>query len=196
MVRSLVVSRARTVALVLIALMLAIVAWQLAAVRGDTPSAHAAPGVTINMTVTGAKEGVFKGDDNSTSRTVGLLTVSGYQLELISPRDPSTGQATGQRQWKPIVVTHVVGGSSPQFLAAAATNEDLRSVVINFYRSDRTGKSVNYYRVTLTNAFVSDVHQFTGSNDVLEEDSFIFQKIEITDLIAKTSFVDNFSSPA
>ncbi|HEY1456672.1 MAG TPA: type VI secretion system tube protein TssD [Candidatus Dormibacteraeota bacterium] len=193
MTRSLVVSRIRFLALVLVALLLALVAWQLTSVRTGAPNAQAAVGVTINMTVTGQKQGVFKGDDNSTSRVAGLITVTAYQFEVLTPRDPSTGQATGRRQYKPVVVTHVMGGSSPQFLDAAATNENLRSVVINFNRTDRFGRNVNYYRVTLTNASVSDVRQYTSGADVLEDDSLTFQKIEQQDLIAHTDFVDTFS---
>jgi len=67
-------------------------------------------------------------------------------------------------------------------------------VVINFYRTDRNGRDVNYYRVTLSNAFVSEVRQYTGGTDVLEDDSFSFQKVEQQDLIAHTEFIDNFNT--
>jgi type VI secretion system Hcp family effector len=96
---------------------------------------------------------------------------------------------------KPVVITHEMGGSSPQFLNALATNETLDSVVINFFRTDRTGRDVNYYRVTLTNGSVSDVKQHLSGNDVLEDVSFTFRKIEQSDLVAKTTFVDDWETP-
>jgi type VI secretion system Hcp family effector len=86
-----------------------------------------------------------------------------------------------------------MGGSSPEFLAAASTNETLTSVVINFYRTDRTGREVNYYRVTLTDAGVVEVRQYNGGTDVLEDDSFTFRKVEQQDFIAHTDFIDDLS---
>jgi len=150
--------------------------------------------VTINMKVTGHKQGAFKGDDNAPARLAGLITVTGYQFDIVSPRDSATGQASGKRQFKPVVVTHVMGGSSPQFLTAAATNETLMSVVINFFRTNREDGSVNYYRVTLTDATVSEVRQYTSGADLLEDDSFTFRKIQQEDLIAHTIFEDDWQS--
>ena len=198
MTGSLVVSRSQTVvvamAVALAAALLTGVAWQLANPRAGAKQASAAVGVTINMKVTGQKQGVFEGDDNATAKGVGLITVTGYQFDLLVPHDPSSGLGTGKRHYKPLVATHVMGGSSPQFLDAAATNENLTSVVINFFRTDRSGRDVNYYRVTLTSAHIVEVHQYTSGADVLEDDSFTFRKVRQEDLIAKTSFEDDFQT--
>jgi len=200
MTRSSVVSRSRLVvvalAVALAAALLTGVAWQIANPRPGAKPASAAVGVTINMKVTGHKQGVFKGDDNAPARLAGLITVTGYQFDIVSPRDPATGQASGKRSFKPVVVTHVVGGSSPQFLTAASTNEILTSVVINFFRTDREDRSVNYYRVTLTDAIVSEVRQYTSGADVLEDDSFTFRKVQHEDLIAHTIYADDWESVA
>jgi type VI secretion system secreted protein Hcp len=201
MTRSLVLARGRAVlvalAVALAAALLLGVAWQLAnpAAGVKTAGAAATGVVTINMKVTGQKQGAFKGDDNATGKAVGLITVTGYKFELVVPTDAS-GLPTGRRHYNPMVVTHVMGGSSPQFLDAAATNENLKSVVVNFFRTDRTGKDVNYYRVTLTNAHVVDVRQYTSGAEVLEDDSFVFQKVEQDDFIAKTTFIDDVSGRA
>jgi type VI secretion system Hcp family effector len=72
------------------------------------------------------------------------------------------------------MITHEMGGSSPQFLTADSNNEVLTSVVINFSRTGKNGKDVNYYRVTLTNASAIDVRQYTSGADVLEDVSFTF----------------------
>ena len=198
MTRSSVVSRSRLVvvalAVALAAALLTGVAWQIANPRAGAKPAIAAVGVTINMKVTGKKQGVFKGDDNAAARLDGLITVTGYQFEVDSPRDATTGQASGKAVFKPVIVTHVMGGSSPQFLTAASTNETLTTVVINFFRTDRQGRDVNYYRVTLTNASVSEVRQYSSGAEVLEDDSFVFQKIEQDDLIAHTTFIGDFQT--
>ena len=200
MTRSVVVSRSRAVLVALAvacaAALLTGVAWQIANPRPGAKPASAAVGVTINMKVKGRHQGDFKGDDNAPARLAGLITVTGYQFEIVSPRDPATGQASGKRSFKPVVVTHVVGGSSPQFLTAASTNEVLTSVVINFFRTDREDRSVNYYRVTLTDATVSEVRQYTSGADVLEDDSFTFQRVQHEDLIAHTIYVDDWETVA
>jgi type VI secretion system secreted protein Hcp len=196
-----VLSRTRTVvvalAVALAAILVASVAWQLANPRsGAITQASAAVGVRITMKVNGTVQGLFKGDDNAGPRAANQINVTDYQFELTAPRDIASGQASGKRVYKPMVITHVMGGSSPQFLRAAATGERLKSVVINFYRTDRFGRDVNYYRVTLTDAFLSDVKQYTGGTDVLEDDSFSFRKVEQQDLIAHTDFVDDVGSVA
>ena len=198
MVSASVVSRSRRVlvalALAMAAILVASLAWQLANSRGAVTQASAAVGVRISMKVTGHQQGIFKGDDNASPKLAGLITVNGYQFDVSSPRDPASGLPTGKRIYKPLVVTHLMGGSSPEFLTAAARNETLSSVVINFFRTDRTGRDVNYYRVTLTNASVTEVRQYNSGADILEDDSLSFQKVEQQDLIAHTDFVDDFNS--
>jgi type VI secretion system secreted protein Hcp len=195
MARSLVLPRPRLLALAVAAVFMALIAWQVAGPHAGTTNAGAATGnVHITMKVTGQKTGVFKGDDNSRAKDKNLITVSNFQYEITSPRDASTGLPTGKRQHKPVMITHEMGGSSPEFLLAIATNENLTKVEINFFRTDRTGKDVNYYRVLLTDANVSDVRQFSAAGTVNEDVSFTFRKIEQDDIVAKTTFIDDWSS--
>jgi type VI secretion system secreted protein Hcp len=187
--------RARSIALILAAVLLAAAGMAVVATRSTTSNANAATtgSVHILMKVTGHNTGVFKGDSPQKNRA-DQIVVLGYQFEVDSPRDTSTGQATGKRQYKPIVVTHELDGASPQFVKAAATNELLTSVVITFFKVDKTGKEINFYRVTLTNAGVSSVKQYSSGATVLEDDSFVFQTITQEELIAKTTFTDNWQA--
>jgi len=190
------VARTRNLLLILLlgAILVAAVGWQLQAARSAGNAASAAVNVRITMAVVGQVQGTFKGDDFSLARnSAGLINVLAFSAEVISPRDPATGGPTGNRQWKPVVVTHLLGGSSPQFMFSASSNENLKSVVINFYHSERTGKEINYFRVTLTNANVSDVRQYSSGGDVLEDDSLTFQKIREQDFVAKTDFTADWS---
>lgn len=189
------IPRARALALLLTAAMLAVAAFAVAAQRSGQLSTGAATAgvVHIEMEVVGAKTGTFKGDSVQKGHENQIL-VSGYQFELDSARDPATGQATGRRAYKPITVTHVLDAASPEFLNSCATNETLKSVVINFYETDRTGRLINFYRVTLTNASLSSVKHYSSGDTVLEDDSFVFQKIEEQNLVGKTTFIDNFEA--
>ncbi|TMC38719.1 MAG: type VI secretion system tube protein Hcp, partial [Chloroflexi bacterium] len=122
------------------------------------------------------------------------ILLSSYFFQVDSPRDAATGQASGKRQYKPLTITKQLNGSSPQLLQACATNENITSVVINFYTTDRSGKEVNYYRVTLTDAAISSVKQYSSGSTVSEDIAFVFRKVQQEDLIAKTSFVDDFQT--
>jgi type VI secretion system secreted protein Hcp len=197
MTAKLVRPRVRALALVLAAALLASVAFAVAATRPGPSGASAATAgvVHVYVKVTGQKLGVFKGDSPQKSHQDEIVVLE-YHFELDAPRDVATGQATGKRVYKPIRLTHELDAASPEFLAAAATNEDLKSVVINFWKTDRTGKEINFYRVTLTNAFLTSVKQDTSGPTVVEEDSFAFEKIEQESLTGKTLFEDNFLSNA
>jgi len=187
--------RARVLALALIALLLAALAFATVSSRSNalTTGAATAGIVHIEMKVTGQKSGVFKGDSVQKGHTDEIV-LSTYGFQVTSPRDPASGQPTGRRQYQPITVTKQLNQSSPQILNALATNENLTKVVINFYETTRTGTEVNFYRVTLTNANISEDRQFTSGATVSEEVSFVFQKIEQDSLTGKTSFQDDFHS--
>jgi type VI secretion system secreted protein Hcp len=193
MTATVVSSRARFVALILAAFMLAAAGMGIAASRPGSPSASAATAgiVHIEMKITGKKTGVFVGDSNQKGHQDQIL-VSSYSFEVVSPRDASSGLPTGKRQYKPLTITKELNGSSPLLLQALSNNEQLTSVVINFYKTDRTGKQSNYYRVTLTNASISSVRQYSAGGTVNEDVSFTFQKVQQDDLVAKTSFQDDW----
>lgn len=193
MTSALVFPRTRVLALAVAAALLALVAFQIAGERSSNQAGAATAGVVhITMTVKGNKTGDFKGDAAGSK----VINVFGFQNEVISPRDPASGLPTGQRLHKPIVITKEVGASSPQFFNAVATNETLSKVVITFTQSQRDGREVTFFVVTLTNASASDIKEYTSGSSLLEDISFTYQKIEIDDPIAKTSAFDDWESAA
>lgn len=145
--------------------------------------AQGAPG--INLTIEGAKQGVFPGARG------GAIPGLRFSYGVKSPRDLASGQATGKRQHGPVVVTKMVGTSSPQIFQALITNEALKSVVIDL----PGGEGGIGYTIKLTNASVSEIKQYTevlnGRATVLEDASFTFQRIEVQDPGTKTMAVDD-----
>lgn len=192
MTRTFASERARMLALALVALLLAVVAFAMISPRSNAVNTGAATAgiVHIEMKVTGQKTGVFKGDSLQKGHT-DQIVLSAFALDAISPRDPASGQATGRRSYKPIMVTKQMDQSSPQILNSLATNENLTKVVINFYQTTRTGTEVNFDRVTLTNANISEARQYTSGSTVSEDVFFVFQKIEEDSLTGHTSFLDD-----
>jgi type VI secretion system secreted protein Hcp len=159
------------------------------------------------VSVKGKKQGQFKGETKGPggSRARDRFRGVRYVSEVISPRDEASGLPTGKRQHKPIVITKEWGAASPQLFDALVKNEVLTSVVFEFVKTAPDGKEVVYYRVTLTDAAVSDFKEYLDLTEVdgdpydgraLEDVSFTFRKIELENLEARTTAVDDWSSPA
>ena len=114
-----------------------------------------------------------------------------FSYGVVSPRDVSTGQPSGKRQHKPIVITREPGAASPQFFTALLTNEVLKPVVIKFLRANVTGVSEVQQVITLTTPTISDFRQYVGDDGRwLEDVAFAFQQIQIENKPGKTMAVD------
>ncbi len=77
------------------------------------------------MSITGTKQGLitagaFTEDSVGNTYQEGhedQVMVQGFNHEVIIPRDPQSGQPTGQRVHKPVVITKVFDKASPLLLA-------------------------------------------------------------------------------
>jgi len=150
----------------------------------------------FTITIRGSKQGVFKGDGRQ-NEIRGLS----YDLEIVSPRDPQSGLPTGRVQFHPFTITKQFGAASPQILSALASNELLPAVQLTFFSANNQGETVVNHVITLTDATISEVHHHpvTGLKDSttdkfqLEDVSFTYRKIEVTDKAGNTTFVGDNS---
>lgn len=164
------------------------------------------------MQVVGTKQGAMKGESPRKEHTKKVPCID-FNYQVDSPKDIATGQASGKRQHKPVTITKEWGPSTPQLFQALCTNEVLKSVLFEFYKTDANGIEVNYYNIKLTNATVSRIEQSTGFPDAahgssaasakhnahydtheLERVSFTFQKIEVEHKLAKVLIVDDWQA--
>ena len=112
--------------------------------------------------------------------------------EIVSPRDTASGQATGKRIHKPLVITKELDKSSPVLYASMVNNETINEFELQFFKPKLAvggaGLEVNHYRIRLTNAQINDI-RFTMLNTKnpelvkyaeYEEVSFSYEKIEWT----------------
>ncbi|WP_035358988.1 type VI secretion system tube protein TssD [Edaphobacter aggregans] len=152
----------------------------------------------IFATVTGAKQGAFKGESPQKGRE-GKIAGVAFAYGVAVPRDAASGQVTGKRQHNPVVFTKEWGASSPQFYAAAYTNEVLPTVLFEFYSTSPTGTQVVDHTIKLTNATIIEIDQSLNlpqaggpviDSRELQAIAFTFQKIEITSLTGGTSAAD------
>ncbi len=116
------------------------------------------------------------------------LTITGYSHEIVSPRDPATGLSTGRRQHKPLTITKELDKSSPLFLQALFTNENLTSVLIGLLSPSGQPMAT----VKLTNAQVSDDVQHGNTETI----SFTYQKITWTWLDGGITAEDDWEAPS
>ena len=150
---------------------------------------------TAYISIKGQKQGQFAGDGSSKQNKNRILITS-FSFSVESPHDAATGQASGKRQYHPIMIRKRWGEASPQIYTALATNENLTSVLIEFVGVSAKGIEQVDHSFSLTNATISALREFTepvaGGNEIddLEEISFTFQKIEIKDKSGKTSVDD------
>src|SRR5262245_15279880 len=103
--------------------------------------------VQAYVKIKGAKQGQFKGESvQKPGPQSGAIPLLRFNSTATAPRDSSTGIASGKRQWQPIRLTKQWGAASPQLVQALSTNEQLSSVVFEFYRPDPSGKEQLHYR--------------------------------------------------
>ena len=164
------------------------------AAAGAAATSHAEPGLFF-VTIDGTRQGKFKGESprQGLSDRIAALKVS---YEVLSPRDAATGQASGKRQHKPLVITKEWGPATPQIFQALVTNEALKSVLIEFFTVNAQGQMEVAHWIRLTNATVAAVRQFTEKDQSglhpQEEVSFTFQKIEVSNSRGKTAAADDW----
>jgi type VI secretion system secreted protein Hcp len=167
--------------------------------QGQIPVA--APRAVFYVDIKGAKQGQFKAESVVSGVHKGSIEGVKFSSMVNSPRDPATGLPSGKRQYSPITLTKLWGPSSPEMIQACATNE-LLTVTFEFVKADRYGKEMVYQTIKLTNATISSVRRYIGVSAgseppdprELEDISFTFQKIDITDANGAAA-MDDWTAP-
>jgi type VI secretion system secreted protein Hcp len=153
------------------------------------------------VTIEGTRTGRFHGESPREAHR-DKITGLEFFYEVASPRDPATGQATGRRQHKPITITKEWGAASPQIFQALVNNESLKSVLFEFVDISPEGTEMVSHTIRLRGATISAYRQYIGNVEnfvfdstrdslKLENVSFTFQKIEITNIPAQTTATDD-----
>ena len=151
------------------------------------------------LTIEGTKQGLITAG-TFTEDSVGNIfqeghedqvLVQGFNHQVIIPRDPQSGQPTGQRVHKPLMITKVFDKSSPSRCR------------LEWYRTSATGTQEHYFTIELQDAIIVDVQShmpncqdpskahFTHLEDVY----FTYRKIVWTHEVSGTSGSDDWRSP-
>ncbi|RMK29079.1 hypothetical protein IPC95_14185 [Pseudomonas aeruginosa] len=124
-------------------------------------------------------------------------------LHLPQDHLPQSGQPTGQRVHKPVVITKVFDKASPLLLAALTSGERLTKVEIQWYRTSAAGTQEHYYTTVLEDAIIVDIKDYMHNCQDpgnahfthLEDVHFTYRKITWTHEVSGTSGSDDWRSP-
>jgi type VI secretion system secreted protein Hcp len=131
------------------------------------------------------------------------ILVEAFKHEVIIPRDPQSGQPTGQRVHQPLTITKVYDKSSPLLYQALTSGERLSKVALKWYRTSSTGTQEHYFTTELEDAIIVDITahmpncQDPGQSHFthLEDVSFTYRKVTWTHEVAGTSAHDDWRAP-
>jgi type VI secretion system secreted protein Hcp len=150
----------------------------------------------------GQRQGAISGSVTQKGHE-GSIEVIAASHEIVSPRDPASGLATGKRLHRPFTITKELDKSTPLLYQAMVTNENIIQWKLQFYTTDINGLQKQDYTVVLTNANIADI-RFTMPNNRLpdlmklkeyEEIEFTYQKIQWTWIDGNITSSDSWIMP-
>jgi type VI secretion system secreted protein Hcp len=164
--------------------------------------------VPAYLKVNGERQGLItKG--NFTASSVGNIYQEGHEDEclveafehqILLPRDPQSGQPTGQRVHRPLKITKIMDKSSPLLFRALTSGELLPEVTLVFYRTSTQGTMEHYFTIKLEDAIIVDIVEYMPNCQDpaqshfthLEDVHFTYRKVIKTHEIASTSESDDW----
>lgn len=143
--------------------------------------------LNAHLRLVGAKQGEIKGSVTQKGRE-GRIAVIAASHEIVSPRDVATGQVTGKRQHRPIVITKELDRATVPLRSMLVGNEPVKEWELLFWRPATTGVETQYFTLRLTNAGIASIdmrmpnnkHADTAGLETFEEVTFTYTKIEWT----------------
>jgi type VI secretion system secreted protein Hcp len=135
----------------------------------------------IFLKVQGAKSGKINGEADDTDHK-DEIEVLGWSWGMVAPTDIATAQASGRYQMRMLNITKGVDKASTPLMSVLACNEIVTKALLTVRKAGKTGKPIEYLKVTLEQARIVSYQVHTGVNNpavLIEELSFAFQKITV-----------------
>ena len=128
------------------------------------------------------------------------ILVQAFRHDVILPRDPQSGQPTGQRVHQPLVITKVFDKCSPLLYNALTSGERLPKCNIDWYRTSAQGTQEHYFTIEIEDAIIVAINasmpncQDPGQSHFthLEDIHFTYRKINWTHEVCGTSGHDDW----
>ena len=162
------------------------------------------------MTVSGSNQGAMNsgatGADSigtmSKASQEDTIQIQAFEHNITVPKDPQSGQPTGQRVHQGFTVTKVYDKSSPMLYQALATGEQIKKATIKWYRTAPTGEQEHYFTTEVEDALITNIRAHmpnclkseNASMSHMEDVSFSYKKINWTHEKAGTSGSDSWDN--
>jgi len=131
------------------------------------------------------------------------ILVEAFNHNVTVPTDPQSGQPTGQRVHKELIITKVFDKCSPLLYEALTRGEKLTKCVLKWYRTSPQGVQEHYFTHTLTDAIIVDIKSYmpncqdanNASFTHLEDVAFSYRMIDWEQVVCGTSGSDDWRTP-
>lgn len=152
--------------------------------------------------IKGEKQGAIKGSVTQKGRE-GWIECFAFEHKVHSPRDPASGLPTGKRVHSPLKIIKPIDKSTPLLMNVLVNNENIPELELQFFAPSAAGAETNFYKITLTNANISEVKPYMLMNrnpeymryPEMEEVSFTYQKVEWTFVKGGITAMDDWEAP-
>ena len=114
--------------------------------------------VPAYLTLKGKKVGEIKGSCEQEGHIDEIL-VHEFRHEIEIPKDPGSGQPTGRRLHKPLIVVKQFDQASPQMYQALTTGDSIEEATIKWYRI-KAGVEEHYFTITIKNALIVGIKPY------------------------------------
>jgi type VI secretion system secreted protein Hcp len=119
------------------------------------------------------------------------IAVIGVSHDIVSPRDPASGQASGKRMHKPLVITKELDKATPLLFQVLTNGDVLTEFELHFIGTKPNGTEAHIYTMKLTNAMIASIH-FEKANMRIPANAALkdFEVIAFTYESIEWTFVD------
>ncbi|MDD2337282.1 MAG: Hcp family type VI secretion system effector [Geobacteraceae bacterium] len=115
--------------------------------------------IPCHLSLEGEKQGKIEGSCDMVGREGTILAYS-MAHNISIPHSPTDGLATGKRIHRPLCVLKEFDRSSPKLYQALCTGEQLKSVVLKWYRITKKGTEEHYFTHKLEDAIVVAIQPY------------------------------------
>ncbi len=154
------------------------------------------------LRLVGQRSGEIRGSVTQKGRERTIMVIA-LSHDVVTPRDPATGEATGKRQHRPLIITKELDAATSPLHSVQASNENLKEWELQFWRPSATGAEQQHFTIRLTNSSIASIHTEMPNNkhpdlmklETFEEVAFTYQRIEWTWTDGGLTGTDDWEAP-
>jgi type VI secretion system Hcp family effector len=107
------------------------------------------------LVLKGSKTAKFNPDTTQGIMVIAVSHELVARLGIVSPRDVATGQATGKRVHKPLVITKELDKATPLLLRSMQSKEPITEATLYLFKPAANGKVQIFMKAVLTDVLIS-----------------------------------------